>query len=66
MLNNILQKHLKEFRAAGQEDKQVLGIILIKDKISQISESITLDGSFYCEVVFAKEEKISSSSGGSW
>jgi len=30
---------------------------LIKDKISQISESVKLDGSFYCEVVLTKEKE---------
>ena len=36
----------------------------MKDKVSQLSESVSLDNSFYCEVLLKKEAQISSS--GSW
>lgn len=55
LLNNLIHKYQREFRSSNsQEDTFVLKIVLIKDKISKMSESVTLDGSFYCEVVLTK------------
>lgn len=31
---------------------------MVKDKISQLSDSLTLDGSFYCEVILQKVENL--------
>lgn len=38
-------------------------IVLVKDKVSQLSETVSLDNSFYCEVVLKAEAQISSDSG---
>jgi len=38
-------------------------MILVKDKVSQLSEAISLDNSFYCEVVFKKLAQINSGKG---
>ena len=55
LLNNILHKYQNQFRNLNSEaDSMVLKIILIKDKISKISEAVTLDGSFYAEVVLTQ------------
>ena len=39
-------------------------IVLVKDKVSQLSETVSLDNSFYCEVLLKQEAQISFS--GSW
>ena len=50
LLNNILHQNL--------DREEVLKIILVKDKVSQVAESVSLDGSFYCEVVLRKVDKV--------
>lgn len=60
VLNNVLQKYRTEWRQ-NPTDTDVFKIVLVKDKISQMqTEVASLDSSFYCEVVFNKEQKISS------
>lgn len=46
LLNNILHQNL--------DREGVLKILLVKEKLSQMSESVSLDNSFYCEVVLTK------------
>ena len=61
LLHNVLHTYLKEWRSSTSVDRQVLKIVLVKDKISTKSEAIPLDGSFYCEVVFEKEPEATGS-----
>ena len=51
LLNNILFKELAEFRKS-ESPEEIKKLVLVKDKISQLTTEVSLDNSFYCEVVF--------------
>lgn len=54
LLNNLLYKQLDEFRNSSTA-QEVRKLVLVKDKISQLTTEVCLDNSFYCEVVFNHE-----------
>ena len=60
LLHNYLVKLNHYFNTTVSKERNInelnLKIILIRDKISQLSESITLEGSFYLEVKLVKQE----------
>ena len=55
MLNNILFGQLSDFRE-NDTIEEVRKIILVKEKISLLTTEVSLDNSFYCELVFRQEK----------